>query len=143
MADDVGFRRVLVPVVANEESERAVDLACRLAAGKTGEVRLLAVVEVPPLLPLNAHMADEEGRAHRLIERMAGIVESYDVAESRDIVRARDAASAIVLVAESMKADLVVIGAISGKTAEHVLKRAHCRVVLVGAPRPAVSAFAA
>jgi len=139
MATDVGFQRILVPVVGTEESERALDVACQLAASHSGVITLVAVVQIPPLLPNDAHMADEEGRAHFLLERMSAIVDRYDVGISRRIVRAREAAAAIVAEAEATGCELIVIGAVSGRTAEHVLKHARCRVMLVGEPQPAIA----
>lgn len=143
MATDVGFHRILVPVVPNEEAERAVDLACRLASSHHGVITLVAVVAVPPLLPLDAHMVEEERLAHQLLERMSAIVDSYDVGVTRRHVRGRDVANVIVAEAESSDSELIIVAAVEGKTAEHVLKHARCRVMLVGAPQSTVAAFAA
>jgi nucleotide-binding universal stress UspA family protein len=143
VASDVGFHRILVPVVSSKEAERAVDLACRLASTRHGVITLLAVVEVPPLLPLDAHMADEEQLAHRLLERMSAIVDSYDIGLARHTTRSRDVAAAIVAEAEAANSELIIIAAVAGKTAEHVLRHARCRVMLVGEPQPAIAAFAA
>jgi basic amino acid/polyamine antiporter, APA family len=140
MPTNIGFHRILAPVVDTEQSQRAVDVACRLASSGSGVITLLAVVEVPQLLPFNAHMADEELRAHLLIERMSAIVESYDIAASRRIVRAREASAAIVAQAEATGCELIVLGAVSGRTTAHVLKHAACRVMLVGDPSAAVAA---
>jgi nucleotide-binding universal stress UspA family protein len=143
VASDVGFHRLLIPVVRSEEAERAVDLACRLASSHHGVITLLSVVEIPPLLPFDAHMADEEELAHQLLDRMSAIVDSYDVGVSRRMVRGRDVAAAIVAEAEAANSELIIIPAVTGKIAAHVLKHARCRVMLVGAPQQTVAAFAA
>jgi nucleotide-binding universal stress UspA family protein len=143
VASDVGFHRILILVVQSEEAERAVDLGCRLASSQHGVITLLAVVEIPPLLPLDAHMAAEEQVTHQLLDRMSAIVDSYDVGVARRMVRGRDVAAAIVAEAEAAHSELIIIAAVAGKTAEHVLKHARCRVMLVGAPLPRAAAFAA
>jgi nucleotide-binding universal stress UspA family protein len=145
MSTDLGYHRVLVPVAANRESEEAVDVACRLASSRGAVVTLVAVVEIPTVLPIDAHMIDEEGEAHRLLERAAAVVDSYGVGLSRRLVRSRDAAAAILHEAGSTRCELMVIGAprrqtsrrglpVFGSTVEHVLKHANCRVMLIGPP---------
>jgi nucleotide-binding universal stress UspA family protein len=140
MAGELGYRRILVPVAANIESERAMDVACRLAVARAGVITAVAVVEVPAVLPLDAHMKPEERTAHQLLERHAAIADSYGVGVSPRLARDRDAGSAIVKQAELQKAELIVIGAprrryagpVFGNTVEHVLKRASCRVLFIG-----------
>ncbi|SRR5712691_821531 len=143
MARSLGYRRILVPIAENVESEKAVDTACRLASARGATITLVAVVEIPPLLPLDAHMLEEEARAHRLLERAGAIADSYGVGVAPCILRERDAARAIVEEAETTRAEILVIGAprkaqakvgaaVLGTTVEHVLKRASCRVMVIG-----------
>lgn len=144
MASALGYRRILVPIGGNPESEKAMDVACRIAAARSGVITAVAVVEVPALLPLDAHMTDEELRAHQILERAAAIADSYGVRVSTRRVRARDVASGIVDQAVMGACEIIVLGAprrrpathgplIFGSTVEHVLKRAPCRVMLIGA----------
>jgi nucleotide-binding universal stress UspA family protein len=144
MVSTLGYRRVLVPIAGNPESEKAMDVACRIAAGRSGVITAVAVVEVPALLPLDAHMRDEEARAHDLLERASAITASYGVGVSIRRVRARDAAAAILEQAALSASEIIVLGAprkrptsrgtsVFGNTVEHVLKRAPCRVMLIGA----------
>lgn len=146
-----GYRRLLVPVVDNPESEQAIDVAARLAAEHGSSITAVAVVEVPPLLPVDAHMGEEEKRAHVLLRRAAAVAESYGVTVSLETVRGRDAASAIVREVVARNIELVVLGAprapdrkrsvaVFGNTVEHVLKHAPCRVMIVGAPIPVQAA---
>jgi nucleotide-binding universal stress UspA family protein len=140
MARVLGYRRILVPVAPNEESERAMDVACRLALPRSGTITAVAVVEVPAVLPIDAHMTAEEEAAHRLLERDAAIADTYGVGVAPRLVRDRDAGSAIVEQAQLRNTELIVIGAprrlragsAFGSTVEHVLKRARCRVVFIG-----------
>jgi nucleotide-binding universal stress UspA family protein len=143
MPRSLGYRRILVPISENVESEKAMDVACRLAAEHGASITVVAVVEVPPLLPLDAHMVDEEAHAHRVVERATAIADSYGVGIAHRILRAREAARAIVDEAKGARAEILVIGAprktgararngVFGTTVEHVLKRAPCRVMLIG-----------
>jgi nucleotide-binding universal stress UspA family protein len=140
-----GYRRLLVPVVANAESERAVEIACRLAAEHRASITALAVAEIPPLLPLDAHMHETEVEARRLLERVGATGDAYGVDVSRSVLRARDAGAAIVDRAATLGIELIVIGAprkrlmssravAFGTTVERVLKDAPCRVILVASP---------
>lgn len=139
MPRDLGFRNLLVPISDNVESERAMDAACRLAADHGATIAVVSVVEVPPVLPLDSHMTSEEAAAHRLLERAAAIGETYGVTAAARILRARKAADAIVAQAEQRRTELIVIGAprkrrrAFGSTVEHVLRKAPCRVMIIGA----------
>jgi len=139
MARALGFRNLLVPVSDNVETERAMDVACRLAADHRATITLVNVVEVPPVLPLGAHMKEEEAAAHRLLERVAAIGDTYGVSVAPRIVCARDAAQAIVSLTEARQTEIMVIGAprrrrkAFGQTVEHILKKAPCRVMVIGA----------
>ena len=143
MTNTLGYRRILVPIAGNPESEKAMDVACRIAAARSGMITAVAVVEVPALLPLDAHMTEEESRAHEILERAAAIADSYGVGISTRRVRAREASSGILDQAALSACEIIVLGAprkrrtthdaIFGSTVEHVLKRAPCRVMLIGA----------
>jgi nucleotide-binding universal stress UspA family protein len=139
MARALGFRNLLVPVSNNVESERAMDVACRLAADHKATITVVSVVEVPPVLPLGAHMKDEEEAAHRLLERVSAIADTYGVNVAPRILRARDAAQAVVSLTEERHTEILVIGAprrrskAFGPTVEHVLKKAACRVMVIEA----------
>ena len=143
MTTTLGYRRILVPVAGNPESEKAMDVACRIAADRSAVITAIAVVEIPALLPLDAHMTDEEARAQQILDRAASIADSYGVGVSKCRIRAREAASAILEQAAISASEIIVLGAprrhrpthdsIVGDTVEHVLKRAPCRVMLIGA----------
>jgi nucleotide-binding universal stress UspA family protein len=139
---------MLVPIADNLQSEKAIDVASRLAAEHGSSIVALAIIEVPSVLPLNAHMIDEEREAHRLLERATALAELYGVSVSPRIVRARDAATAIVVEATTRGTETILIGAprkvraskgvaVFGSTVEHVLKRAPCRVMVIGTPQAA------
>ena len=130
-----------MPLVDDPESERAVELACRLAADDSATVVAVVVIEIPPLLPLDAHMLEEEAAAGVLLERAGATADGYGVRLSPRIVRAREPADAIVDVARSARTEIVVLGSSRprtgsargnlGATARRVLETAPCRVLLV------------
>jgi len=142
-----GYRRLVVPLLDNQASERAVEAACRLAAERHATIVAVTVIEVPPLLPLDARMTDEEDGARRLRDRAVAVGDAYGVPVVSRIVRAREAGTAILEEVERGAAEIVVIGAVRkarsskrapafGRTVQHVLRKAPCRVLLVAAPAP-------
>lgn len=132
------LRNLLVPVAENRESERAMDVACRLA-DRGAAVAVLNVIEIAPVLPLAAHMLDEERAAHHLLERMGAVADSYGVKVLPRMLQDRNAGEAIVGFAARREVDLIVIGAPRkpyapfGSTVEHVLRKAESRVMVIGA----------
>ena len=146
MSRTIGYRAILVPVADNAETDIALDIACRLAAERHCSLTAIAVVVVPATLPIDAHMPEEEAHVKHLLRRAETAGDSYGIHVARRLVRARDAATAIVEQAASDRAELVVIGVPRsrrrpyGRTTESVLKGAPCRVMLIAAPaetRPA------
>ena len=145
----VGYRSILVPVADNSESEKAVDVACRLAAEHGASITAVAVIEVPSVLPLDSHMLEEEADARRVLTCAASIGDSYGLGVSTRLVRGREAAEAIVGEAAATRCELIVIGAprkrltgkhafVFGHTGEVVLKKAPCRVMVIAAANEAL-----
>jgi nucleotide-binding universal stress UspA family protein len=134
-----GYRRLLVPLVDDPEPERAVELACRLAADRA-HLFAVSVIEVPPLLPLDSHMHDQEVAARALLERAHATADSYGIGFAPRMPRAREAADEIVRIARAENVEVVVMGTGSsarsgtarrGTTLRHVLDAAPSRVMLV------------
>jgi nucleotide-binding universal stress UspA family protein len=131
-------------MLGNPESERAIQVACRLAAERHAAITVVTVIEVRPLLPLDARMTEEEAEARRLHDRATAIADAYGVAVVSRTVRAREAGTVILEQLEESDAELVVIGATRkirankrattfGRNVQHVLRKAPCRVLLVAA----------
>ena len=137
------YRQILVPLVADEESETGVALAAELAADSGSTITAVVVIEVPPALPLEAHMLEEEAAAKQALEDAHAIASLRGVRVRARILRARVAGEAIVEEAQSSEADVIVLRAprsgrrwkMFGRTVDHVLKHASCRV-MVDAPPP-------
>lgn len=138
------YRRILVPLLDAKESERAIDIACRLAAEHGVSVTALTVIEVPVTLPIDAQMIEEEAEAKRVLEVARAIADGYGVSVSERVVRARDAGEAIVEEASRANTEIIILRAprkrgssrgtrLFGGTVDFVLKNAPCRVMVAAA----------
>ena len=141
----IEYRRILVPLVDDEESEQAVTIACGLAAEHGSSVSVLTVIEVPAELPLEAHMVEEEARAAQLQADAKAIGDLYGVNVAASTLRARAAGAAIAEQARADDVEIIILraprkrrlgrrAAIFGKTVDYVLKHAPCRVMVAAAP---------
>jgi basic amino acid/polyamine antiporter, APA family len=141
----LAFRRIVVPLDAAAESETAMALAAELADDHGSTITAVVAIEVPPELPLEAHMLEEEGAAKRTLEAARAIGAARGVNVRTRTLRARLAGEAVVAEAEASGADLLVLraprrkalgrrGRIFGKTVDHVLKHAPCRVMVAALP---------
>lgn len=140
------YRRIVVPLTEQVESETAMALAAELAEDRGSTITAVVVIEVPAELPLDAHMVEEEADAKRTLEDARAIGYARGVNVRTRTVRARIAGQAVVAETEAARADLVVLraprkqplgrrGRVFGKTVDYVLKHASCRV-MVAAPPP-------
>ena len=68
-ANGVTYRRIVVPLGDDDESELGVALAAELAPEGGAAITAVVVIDVPPELPLDAHMHDEEAMARRALEK--------------------------------------------------------------------------
>jgi nucleotide-binding universal stress UspA family protein len=137
-ANRITYRRILVPLGDDDESELGVALAAELAPEGGAAITAVVVIEVPPELPLDAHMLDEEALARRALEKANAIAASRGVPLRSRVVRARARGEAIVAEAEAADADLIVVRAsqqpgraLFGRTIDYVLRHAACRVLVM------------
>jgi APA family basic amino acid/polyamine antiporter len=138
------YRRILVPMGRDRESEEAVDLACRLAADRGATITALTVIEIPMELPLSADMPDLLEDAYDLLDEAKAIGDSYGVNVQTRLIRARSFGRAIVDEAVRRNSEIIVVGAdrrnIGGRKAifsdvvDFTLKHAPCRVMVAAAP---------
>jgi nucleotide-binding universal stress UspA family protein len=141
---DAGYRRLVVPVSGSAESERTVEVACALAAEHGAALTAAFVIEVSPLLPLDARMDEEELAARAALLRAEAIADAFGVRLHGRTIRAREAGRAIVDLVEDTHAELVVVAAARkrraysrstlGSTVRHVLAKSPCRVLVVAPP---------
>jgi nucleotide-binding universal stress UspA family protein len=109
----IGYRSIVVPLLGREETEHALDLACRLAGDRGARVVLVAPLVVPQELPLDAHFHDELAVLKEALDHASAIADSYGVGVRRRIIRTRERALGrdLAEVVDEHRAELVVVGA--------------------------------
>jgi nucleotide-binding universal stress UspA family protein len=109
----VGYRSIVVPLLGQEETEHALDLACRLAADSRARVVLVAPLLIDQELPLDAHFDAEIRELRERLDHAAALAESYGLRPRRRLVRTRAGGLGRELaeVARDHRAELVVVGA--------------------------------
>jgi nucleotide-binding universal stress UspA family protein len=138
----LGFERIALCLSPSEPPDRAVGIACALAAGKRPRLVAIAAIEVALELPLESPHAAANARARDALETVRELAGSHKVAVESVVLLARDAGEAIVAELVQQQAELVLIpervrprqdARRLSRTTEYVLNHAPCRVLLVGA----------
>jgi len=138
------WQRILVPVSEGVAAGRAVELACRLGEAQKAEIVLVYVVEVPLTLSLSAPMPAEEAKGQEVLQTVRHIVEQHNLPCETQVIPHRYVWGGILHLAREQQVDAIVMHVGSGRsgstdgigrTAQEVLKRAECEVVLDRAPR--------
>ncbi len=134
---------MLVPVNGTDASLRAVEFACSVAKRTRGKVHVVHVIEVKRSLPLDAELVGEAQRGEEILTEAEAVARHADFEVDGDLLQARDAGHAIVDEAVERQADAIVMGVPFrrpfgdfelGKVASHILKTAHCEVILMRMP---------
>ncbi|HEY2208801.1 MAG TPA: universal stress protein [Gaiellaceae bacterium] len=145
-AEAVAYRSIVVPLLEREETEHALDLACRLASDRGARVVLVAPLVVDRELPLNAHFNGELAALKERLESAAEVASSYGVGVRRVIARMRPGSlgDKVARVAAERRAELVVVGApVDSRRGFHrafprevllLLREAPCRVMIATGP---------
>jgi len=104
---------VLVPLLDEDPTRHALDLACRLASERGSRVFLLGPLYVDWELPLDAHFKREEAALRVELAREGAIAEGYGVGVHTQIVRARpgELGRGVAEAAVEVRASLIVVGA--------------------------------
>jgi len=102
--------RILVPLLSKSEAtDRIVALAAQMARSRNGNVELLAVLEVPFTLPLDARVEEDEKLALETLDRAESVAKQSVTVVNKRIVKARNAGPAIVREAEMQAVDLILM----------------------------------
>src|SRR5512132_1487261 len=96
--------------------------ACTLAQ-EDASVMAVVVIEISPLLPLDARMDEEEAHARRLLARARAAGNACGMRVVPRVVRARATTDAILTVAEEEDAELVVLSSRGRRHRRHKLER--------------------
>ena len=135
------FTHILVPLLRRSEAtDRIVALAAQMARHRNGNVEVLAVIEVPFTLPLDAHVEQEEKLAIEMLDRAESVAMQLTKIQKR-ILKARNAGPAIVHEAEEQGVDLILIANVPVRVrgniqpidpvVEYVMKNAPCEVLVL------------
>jgi nucleotide-binding universal stress UspA family protein len=143
------FKQILIAFDTGESSRHAVDVAVRFAAENKARLGLVYVAAPPVGYLSDAGLAaqhvldDEHARALALLtEIRRGVPDTIDVVQ---FTPEGDPADAIVTTARQWGADLIVVGThgagrfgsfLFGSTAQSVIRKASCPVLVVRQPRP-------
>jgi nucleotide-binding universal stress UspA family protein len=136
------LRRILVPLLNKSNvTDRIVALAAQMAQSRDGYVELLAVIEVPFMLPLNASVEEDQRQALALLNHAEEIARRYTTDLTKHLLKARLVGVAIVHEAEERAIDMILMAnspahARGGvhqldPTVEYVLRNAPCEVLLL------------
>ena len=109
----IAYRSIVVPLLDREETEHALDLACRLAADRGARIVLVAPAILERELPINAHLDGQLATLEERLESATALASSYGVGVRREIVRTRPGSfgEEVARVAAERRAELVVVGA--------------------------------
>jgi hypothetical protein len=148
--------RILVPLLGTEETnDRLIVIAVQMAHYRSGEVELLAAIEVPFTLPLDARVEQDEREALEKLEQ-AALVAAQSLGGSKNgtrvhkrLLKARRTGVAIVHEAEDQAVDLLLVAnqpaTVRGTSqqidpaVEYVMKNAPCEVLIFSQARAAAS----
>src|SRR5690349_2925304 len=136
------LRRILVPLLNKSNvTDRIVALAAQMAQSRDGHVELLAVIEVPFMLPLNASVEEDQRQALALLGCAEEVARCYTTNLTKHLLKARFAGVAIVREAEERAIDMILIANAPTRvrggvhqldpTVEYVLRNAPCEVLLL------------
>jgi len=140
------FHKILVPLDASDLSERAIDVALKLAGAFGSEVVLLSVrpekIELQDPEQTPDQLDSFEDEAHRMKEMARRHIADTGAVEDliRAEVRAGNPLDAIVTAANDLMVDLIVMGThgrvgiidqLVGSTTERVLPRVSASVLVV------------
>jgi hypothetical protein len=134
--------RILVPLLGKSEAtDRIVALAAQMVRSRNGNVELLAVLEVPFTLPLDARVEEDEKLAIETLDRAESVAKQKVTAVNKHIVKARNAGPAIVREAEIHATDLILMANtpvhVRGNiqpihpAVDYVMKNAPCEVLVL------------
>ncbi len=137
---EVEYQSVLVAFEEEPFSKEPVATAARLAARRRRGIHVLAIVNVPTNLPLDAPLEQQESEAQSKIEQ-AKLIGGMRVTGSVQRVRPGQAGQAIVEEARAIKAAAIVMQLryrngtpLYGKTLQTVLAERPCRVIVAAQP---------
>lgn len=139
--------RILVPIAGDDQDERLISYANKLAQKKHSYITLIYVVEVDQALPLDADLPSDVTHGENVLSRAQEAIcvglDTKTCAVKADLLQARSAGPAIVDEAAMREVDAIIMSArvskrlgkrTVGETVDYVLKNAPCEVMILRAP---------
>ena len=127
---------MLIPAVDQPYSNRALEVAYRLAEGTQTRIQLAYIIEVPRILPLDASMPDAESVAANALNIAERAAMPYKVRVESVIHRTRKAHERILSLIAEEHVDLLVLGGrpdrlrgLPGDMARELFLAAPCEVI--------------
>ena len=138
---EVEYESVLVAFEDHNFSSEAVATAVQLAARRRRGIHVLVAITVPPNLPIDAPLPQEEARAASVIDS-ARVRGGWRVTGHWEKVRPGGAGRRIVEEAREIRARALVMSlpprragtSLFGKTLETILAERPCRVIIESSP---------
>ncbi len=136
-------KRILVGLKEEKHAVELVDLACR-AGSRGASLRLIHVIELPDVTPLDADVPDLEAEARKILRLGERVARRSRMKVTSEVFRARSAGTAVLEEIKDTKSDLAVLGyhhrktlgeVLLGSTAKHIADRAPCHVLISVPPR--------
>jgi len=144
-----GWMEIIVPVTDAESESRLLQIVERIAVRPKVIVTLVYVVEVAQSMPLDAELPSEVTHGENVLreaqDHILKHVAGKKVTVNTELLQARSAGAAIVDEAIDRDAGVIIMSAsiqrkhgemTLGETVDHVLKRAHCEVLLIREEMP-------
>jgi nucleotide-binding universal stress UspA family protein len=133
---------ILVPLLSKSDAtDRIVALAAQMVRSRNGKVELLAVLEVPFTLPLDAKVEEDEKLAIENLDCAESVAKQCVTAVNKRIVKARNSGPAIVREAEMRCVDLILMANTTVRVrgnvqqihpaVDYVMKNAPCEVLVL------------
>jgi APA family basic amino acid/polyamine antiporter len=140
---ELEYGSALVPIFSTDVDGRALRAAARLI-GPDATVDCVYVIRVPPNLPVDARLDDEEAIGRSVLEaaRVVGKRAGVKKVQTR-LLRARNPGAALAEEATRTQAEILYLGTIHappsegplGPTATYLLAKRPCRIIVESEPR--------
>jgi hypothetical protein len=132
-----GYRTALVPIFGDDVSAAAIGRAAKLI-GKGGLIHAVFVLPVPPELPLEAGLEEEEAHGRSVLESARIQARRAGIRIHTGVIRTRNPGAALVDEAGRLHADAIYWSTLHapagerriGPTALYLLSRRPCRVII-------------
>ena len=138
------LQRIVVPVSGSLASDRALELATRLAQPQRAEIAPVYVMEVPLTIGLETPLPAQEARAEAVLANARTLVALHGLPVHPISIRQRSVAEGVLRVAEQEQADAIVMGVSAQRgfsrseavmrTISELLRRAQCLVIIARSP---------